>query len=172
MSIEIDDTGPRLTISIGCYRLSDYYRSTGLKEFILGKQEIIEFLSKNPLCFLATADGDTPHVRGIMTYRTDENGTIFHTGATKDLHKQIQKNPQAEMCFFDNASGVQVRINGKLEIVDDLELKQEIVSKRPFLKPMVDDKGWEFLVLYRLSHGMATIWTMATNLDPKIYVQL
>lgn len=136
------------------------------------KQEIIDFLSKNPACYLATVEGDKPHVRGILTYRADEHGIIFHTGATKDLHNQIEKNPNVEMCFFNGTDGLQVRVSGKLEMLDDMELKKEIVANRPFLKPWVDERGWEFLVLYRLPHGVATTWTMATNLNPKTYIQL
>ena len=136
------------------------------------KQEIIDFISKNQACNLATVEGDKPHVRGILTYSVDEKGIVFHTGATKDLHKQIQKNPNVEMCFFNGASGLQVRVSGKLEMLDDMELKKEIVANRPFLKPWVDENGWEFLVVYRLTHGKATTWTMATNLAPKTYIDI
>jgi pyridoxamine 5'-phosphate oxidase len=136
------------------------------------KQEIIAFLSDNPTCYLATTEGNIPHVRGILTYRTDENGIIFHTGTSKDLYKQIQKNPQVEMCFFDNKSGIQIRVSGKLEMLNDSALKEEIIGKRPFLKPMVAERGMDYLVIYRLPQGKATIWTMATNLEPKTYIQL
>ncbi len=38
------------------------------------KQEILEFLKKNPVFFLATSEGDHPHVRAMMLYRADEEG--------------------------------------------------------------------------------------------------
>ena len=38
------------------------------------KQEIFEFVKKNPFCSLATIDGNLPRVRIIMLYRADENG--------------------------------------------------------------------------------------------------
>jgi len=46
----------------------------------MNKSEILGFLNANPLCHLATVEGNKPHVRGMMLYRADENGLIFHTG--------------------------------------------------------------------------------------------
>jgi len=44
------------------------------------KQEVFEAISKSPAFYLATLDGDQPRVRGMMLYKADENGIIFHTG--------------------------------------------------------------------------------------------
>jgi pyridoxamine 5'-phosphate oxidase len=57
-------------------------------------------------------------------------------------------------------------------LVDDMALKKEIVAKRDFLKPWVEQQGWDMLVVYRLKKGRATTWTMQTNFDPKTYVDL
>ena len=65
----------------------------------------------------------------MMLYRADDNGIIFHTASTKDVFKQIQNNPKAELCF--NANGVQIRVTGKLEVVNNPELKDEICNHVP-----------------------------------------
>ena len=53
------------------------------------KEEIYAFISANPASHVATVEGNKPHVRGILLYRADENGIVFHTGKMKDLHKQL-----------------------------------------------------------------------------------
>ena len=71
-------------------------------------QEIFKLINENPAFHLATVEGDQPRVRGMLLYRADENGFIFHTASTKDVFAQIKKNPKAEMCFSCN--GVQIRV--------------------------------------------------------------
>jgi uncharacterized pyridoxamine 5'-phosphate oxidase family protein len=138
------------------------------------RSEIYEFLNANPVFHLATVEGKRPHVRGILLYRADEHGIIFQTGKVKDLHHQLTENPHVEMSFnngkFEDL--IQVRISGTVELVDDPDLKKEIVEKREFLKPLVEKFGYDPLVVYRMKNGIATIWTMKTNLAQKEYVEL
>jgi pyridoxamine 5'-phosphate oxidase len=140
----------------------------------MNKKEILDFLNAHPVFHLATVEGDKPHVRGMLLYRADENGILFHTGKTKDLHKQLSADPNVELSFnngkFDDL--VQVRISGTVELVEDMELKKEIVQNRDFLKAWVDQAGYEPLAVYRMKKGLATIWTMKTNFAPKEFVQI
>jgi pyridoxamine 5'-phosphate oxidase len=136
------------------------------------KSEILVLINANPACHLATLEGNAPHVRGLLLYSADENGLVFHTGNAKDLHRQLSQNPKVEFCFNDYQKGIQVRVSGSVEMVDDMTLKKEIVAKRDFLKPWVEQQGWDLLVVYRLRKGRATTWTMQTNFDPKTYVEL
>jgi pyridoxamine 5'-phosphate oxidase len=140
----------------------------------MNKNEILEFISKNPSCSLATCEGNKPHARGMLTYSANDDGILFHTGKTKDLHKQLMKNPNVELCFGSGKieNFIQVRISGKAELDEDIGLKKEIVHKREFLKPMVEREGYDFLAVYRIRKGVATVWTMQTNLAPKSFVQL
>jgi pyridoxamine 5'-phosphate oxidase len=136
------------------------------------KEEVLEFVKKNPVLSLATIDGNQPRVRLIMLYRADENGIIFVTGKQKDLYKQLQVNPAVEMCFYNHEQGRQVRIEGKVEMLDDLELKKQVVEDFSFLKPFVESQGYEVLICYCLQDAKASTWTMETNFEPKKYIQL
>ncbi len=136
------------------------------------KEEILEFITKNPVFSLATIDAGQPRARMIMMYSGDENGIVFTTGRDKDVNKQLQANPAVEMCFYGHEQNRQVRIDGAAEAIDDLELKKQIVEDFPFLKPAVEAQGYEVLVTYRVQNGKATTWTMETNELPKEYVQL
>lgn len=142
------------------------------------KQEIIEFINQNPVIFLATAEGDQPRVRGMMLYKADESGIVFHSGKMKDVYRQVVNNPKAELCFNDLKKGVQMRVSGELEIVDDNNLKDEICEHptRRFLKAWRESGSlqdfYNTFVVFRLKNGKAVIWTMETNFSPKEYIQL
>lgn len=136
------------------------------------KEEVFEFIRKNPVFGLATADDNKPHVRMMMLYRADENGIIFNTGENKDVNRQLSANPQVEMCFYSAEEQRQVRIEGTVEVLEDLELKKQVVKDYPFLKEWVDREGYEVLIIYCLEKGRVTAWTMETNFEPKEYVQL
>jgi pyridoxamine 5'-phosphate oxidase len=145
-----------------------------MEEIDMNKSEILAFLNANPVFHLATLDGDRPRVRGMLLYRADEEGILFHTGKMRDLHGQLAANPRVELSFNNGSDEdlVQVRISGTVELVEDLELKKEIVRNRDFLKPFVEQAGYDSLAVFRIKGGLASIWRMRTNLEPKKYVEL
>jgi len=137
------------------------------------RDEILEFMNSHPACHLATAEaGGQPHVRGMLMYRADDKGIIFHTGDFKDLWKQVVDNSMVEICFFDPKTGTQVRVTGAARSVEDPGLKEEIVKVRPFLKAWVEKNGYEPLKVFRVSGLRANVWTFDKNFDPKEYIDL
>ena len=126
----------------------------------MDKKEILAFITKNPIAYMATAEGKKPHVRAMGTYSADEKGIIFSMQAVKDVYKQITKNPEVELCYF--AEGVQVRVAGKFDIwknITDAQ-KEEMLKSRPFLKPQVDEHGWDFIKVMTLKNAKATVLDM------------
>lgn len=137
------------------------------------RDEIFDIIKNHPACFLATAGADgQPHARGMLMYRADDNGIIFHTGEFKDLWKQVMDNPKLELCFLDPKTNTQVRITGTARSVEDQGLKEEIVKARPFLKPWVEKQGYEHLKVFNVTPLRATVWTFETNFEPKEYIDL
>lgn len=137
----------------------------------MDKSEILEFLNANRDCFLATVEGDKPHVRAIGMVKADEDGIILEIGTFKDVYKQMVANSNVELCFYNAKEGIQIRVSGAVEPVDDVKLKDEIIAQRPFLKERVEKGGYEAMGVFRLK-GLAYVWSFATNLEPKKYVQL
>jgi pyridoxamine 5'-phosphate oxidase len=140
----------------------------------MDKKEILAFITKNPTAFLATAEGKTPHVRAMGTYQADENGIIFSMQAAKDVYKQLMKNPEVELCYW--AEGVQVRVAGNMTPMDNKPLREEMLEKRPFLKPQVEKDGWDFIKVFIIKKGKATVLDMkgppAPAGAPKVWVDL
>lgn len=139
------------------------------------KSELFKIMQENPVMYLATSVDNQPHVRAVLLYRADENGIIFHTGKMKDLFNQLQTNPSVELCFYAPAINIQIRVEGKMELVDDLSLKQEIINhpSRVFMKDWVKkDPELSFFTVFRMKNGKAHVWTFADNFLPKKYVTL
>lgn len=136
------------------------------------EKEIFKLMNENPVFHLATEDGDQPRVRGMLLFRADENGIIFHTASTKDVFAQIQKNPKAEMCFSGN--GIQVRVTGTLELVQDEKLREEIFAhpSREFLRAWKANGIDGLLQVFVLKNGTAVTWTMESNFEPKKPIRL
>ncbi len=135
------------------------------------KEEILAFIMANPLFFIATAQADQPHVRAIMMHKADDNGIVFTTGKNKDFYKQLQANPKVELCFYSN--NMQLRVTGEVtEIDDDISLKQEIVSSRPFMLSWIEAVGYDVMGVFRISNCKATGWSLDMPLMRKRYITL
>jgi uncharacterized pyridoxamine 5'-phosphate oxidase family protein len=145
----------------------------------LQKGQIFEIINKNPVFFLATVEGIEPRVRGMLLYKADESGIIFHTGPHKDVYHQIIENSQVQMCFYDAAQNIQIRVRGTLEKLDDEGLKNEISNHptRAFMQGWkancaTKEEFYNMFSVFRLKNGKANIWSFQTNFAPKEDIQL
>ncbi len=136
----------------------------------MNKEEIIAFLNANPVCFLATVEGNAPHVRALAMYKADERGILIQISTIKGVYKELVENAKVELCF--NGPEKMVRVSGTAEFIEDQALKEEVVQARPFLKPLIDAQGYGVLKMFRVADPVATVWTMATNLVPREFMKL
>lgn len=142
----------------------------------MNKEEIFKLIAANPVFSLATIDDGKPRVRGMLLYKADENGIIFHTGSFKDLYNQLILNPDVELYF--NCAGAQIRISGQVELINDNGLKDEIYDHptRKFLQAWKDSGQvkdyYKDIAVFSLKDGIATTWTMADNFSKKSYINL
>ena len=69
---------------------------------------------------LGTASKDgVPSVRMVLLKGFDKDGFIFYTNLKSQKSKELKENPNATMCFHWKSLLRQIRINGKLNQVDD-----------------------------------------------------
>ena len=145
----------------------------------MSNKEIFDFINGNPAFYLATADGDQPRVRAMLLYKADENGIVFHTGPFKEVYQQILKNPNVQLCFYNPQQNMQIRVRGRLEKTDDRALKEEIAShpSRAFMRAWkanckTEDEFYNMFSVFRLSNGVANVWTFESNFKPKEDIML
>jgi pyridoxamine 5'-phosphate oxidase len=140
----------------------------------MDNREILDFITQHPIAYMATVEGNKPHVRAMGTYRADENGIVFSMQSPKDVYKQLIKNPETELCYY--ADGIQVRVSGRMQLITDLAIKKEVVEKRTFYKPGVEKEGWDYVGAFVMKHGKATVSDMkgppTPPGTPKIYIEL
>ncbi len=135
--------------------------------------DCVAFANKNPIAWIATAEGDQPRVRALGMWFADESGFYFQTGAVKDLYKQLINNPKVELGFFSpsNNGGMMLRVSGNIEFLDNLELRKKCLNDRPFLKAMGMTPESPELIIFRLSRGEAHFWTIETSSNRKEYIK-
>lgn len=108
-------------------------------------QEVYEFLKKCGTFYLATEEGNQPRVRPFGVVNIYEGKLYIQTGKVKNVSKQIQINPNVEICAF--ADGKWIRLEGKLVRDDRIEAKASMLDANPILKNMyaADDDNTEVL---------------------------
>ena len=135
--------------------------------------DCIKFSNENPVCYLATAEGDQPRVRAIGFWFANKTGFYFQTSSIKEFPHQLKKNPNTEICFYKHEGmiGTMLRIAGKVEFIDDLKYREKALNDRPFLKSFGVTVDSPTLILFRISHGQAHFWKVENNLKPKEIIE-
>jgi uncharacterized pyridoxamine 5'-phosphate oxidase family protein len=109
-------------------------------------KEVYEFLKKCGTYYLATVDGDNPRVRPFGTVDIFEDKLYIQTGKSKNVSKEIQKNPKVEICAFDGEKWL--RVAGTLVRDDRIEAKKHMLDNYPSLKAMYSAEDDNTEVLY------------------------
>lgn len=117
-------------------------------------KETLEFLKSAGVYYLTTIDGDKPRVRPFGTAEIFEDKLYIQTGKSKDVFKQIENNPNVEICAFKD--GKWIRVSGNLILDDRREAKKDMLDKNPSLREMYSETDDNTAVLY-FEHATATI---------------
>ena len=116
-------------------------------------KEVQEFLKDCGVYYLATIDGAQPRVRPFGTAEIFEGHLYIQTGKSKNVSKQIEKNPNVELCAFKD--GKWIRVSGRLVRDERIEAKKDMLDKNPNLRHMYNENDNNTEVLY-FEHGTAT----------------
>ena len=63
--------------------------------------KVIDFLKNARVFYMATVDGDQPHVRPIGFVMEYKGKLAFYSDNTKNMYQQLQVNPKVEICAID-----------------------------------------------------------------------
>ncbi len=95
---------------------------------------------------MATVEGDQPRVRPFGTVNIFEGKLYIQTGKVKEVSKQLQTNPKAEICAY--ADGKWLRVSGKLIRDDGVEAKKHMLDNYPNLQSRYSAEDDNTEVLY------------------------
>ena len=93
--------------------------------------EVLEFLQKAGVYYLATVDGDQPRVRAFGTINKFEDKLYIQTGKVKEVAKQMKANPKVEIIAF--TEGQWVRIAAKAILDERIEPQESMLAAYPNL---------------------------------------
>ena len=122
-------------------------------------KKVYDFIKKCGTYYLATVDGDQPRVRPFGTILLFEDKLYIQTGKSKDVSKQIQANPKAEICCF--AEGTWLRVAGELVRDERKEVKKAMLDDYPELRGMYSEDDDNTEVLY-FKNATATFSSFTT----------
>ena len=103
-------------------------------------QRAYDFLKKAGTYYLATTDGDQPHVRPFGTANIFEGKLYIQTGLVKPVAKQLLANPKAD--------GKWIRIEGKLVLDERTEAQKAMLDAYPNLRGMYSENDGNTAVFY------------------------
>lgn len=105
-----------------------------------------DFLKSHNDVAFATSEGGRPKIRVFQIMKQEGHSLYFATSATKEVYRQLQENPYAEILAMEG--NISVRIWGKTAFnVDDATAK-EIYENNPVLQRLY--RQYRDLAYFRL----------------------
>ena len=111
-------------------------------------QEVQAYLKECGAFFIATADGDQPHVRAFGVSEIIDGRLYIMTGKVKDVYKQMAKNGKFEICALKKSGSEWMRLCGTLVNDETLSVKEEFLNRNEGLKSMYKADDDNMAVLY------------------------
>ena len=116
--------------------------------------EVQAYLKECGTFFIATVDGDQPHVRAFGVSEIIQDRLYIMTGKVKDVYKQMAKNGKFEICALKPSGTEWMRLSGTLVNDESLSVKEEFLNRNEGLKSMYKADDGNMAVLY-ITNGEA-----------------
>jgi uncharacterized pyridoxamine 5'-phosphate oxidase family protein len=118
-----------------------------------------EFIKANPVFHIATVDGTKARVRPFGFIMKRNNTLYFCTNKTKDVHKQLKRNPDIEISDM-GSNDTWLRIRGRIAFDETREAKVQAFEQSPNLLRIypkgADD---EIFVTFYFTEATATLFS-------------
>ena len=123
---------------------------------------VVEFLKANPVQYLATVGRDGKAKCRPFMFAGELNGKLwFCTNNTKDVYKDMQANPNIEVCV-SSPSYAWIRLNGKAEFENNMDAK-EMCIQNPIVKGQYGQASNPIFEVFYLEDAHATIADFSGN---------
>jgi uncharacterized pyridoxamine 5'-phosphate oxidase family protein len=111
-------------------------------------QEVQAYLKECGAFFIATNEGEQPHVRPFGVSEIINGRLYIMTGKVKDVFKQMSENGKFEICALKPSGTEWMRLSGTLVIDETLSVKEEFLNRNEGLKSMYKADDDNMAVLY------------------------
>lgn len=125
--------------------------------------EVLKYLQDCGTFYLATVEGEQPHVRPFGAVCEFEGKLYIVTNNQKDVYKQMKTNKIVEISAMNN--GTWIRLNGVVKEDTRREARVAMMEANESLHSMysVDDN---LMTVFAFEHGVATICSFTE--EPKV----
>ena len=120
-------------------------------------EKVCDFLKKAGTYYLATVEGDQPHVRPFGTAHLFEDKLYLQTGKGKAVYHQIMANGKVEVCAMHQ--GEWIRVMGNLVLDKRQEAEESMLSDYPELRRMYTSGEKGNTAVFYFEHAQATIYS-------------
>ena len=124
--------------------------------------DILEFITQNPVCTLATCAKSQPHNRAFLTNIINDK-IYFTSSLHKNVGKEILENGAIELCYLASDFSKMLRIEAKVFIDTTIELKQKMIDEKEYLKGFKAND--ETFILFTLEESKAKFWMLSNNMN-------
>ncbi|PRR83422.1 pyridoxamine 5'-phosphate oxidase family protein [Clostridium vincentii] len=125
-------------------------------------EDILEFLSSNPVFYFATVDGDEPKIRPFGFHMEYEGKLYFGIDSQKETYKQLKVNSKFEVCTASR-DGNWIRIKAEAIFDERAQVLEKAFENTPSLKEIYTKKNGPRFILFYASKGSALIEDMSGN---------
>ncbi len=97
-------------------------------------KEVFDFLKSCGVYYLATVEGDQPHVRPFTSLNYFENKIYFQTGKVKPVAHQLKSNHKIEISGMSKSAWI--RLTGEAVLDENEVAQQSMLDANPGLEKM------------------------------------
>lgn len=124
--------------------------------------EVVKFLEENPVQYFATVGRDGKAKCRPFMFCFEKKGKLwFCTSNQKDVYKDMQENPNVEVCV-SSPSYEWIRIHGKAVFVNDMEIKEAALAN-PIVKGNYQTADNPIFEVFYLEDAKAVIADFSGN---------
>lgn len=130
--------------------------------------EVVKFLTENPVQFLATVGRDGKAKCRPFMFCLEQDGKLwFCTNNQKDVYKDMQANPEIEVSVSSPAFAW-IRLNGKAVFENNVSVKEACMSN-PIVKGQYQTAENPIFEVFYLANAKAVLADFSGN-PPAEYV--
>ena len=144
-------------------KLDATIKGTNVQE-VSEMNEVVKYLQKCGTFYLATVEGDQPHVRPFGAVCEFEGKLYIVTNNKKKVYNQMKANGKVEMCGMNK--GTQIRVKGVVKEDTRREARVAMMEEnKKSLQSMytVDDN---LMTVFAFESGIATVYSFTE--EPKV----
>lgn len=125
-------------------------------------QEVVKFLSENPVQYLSTVGRDGKAKCRPFMFAGELDGKLwFSTNSTKDVFKDMQENPYVELCV-SSPDFAWIRLNGKATFENNMAAKEMCIAN-PIVQGQYGEATNPIFEVFYIAEGHAVIADFSGN---------